>query len=199
MPPSRLPACPAACWRPPILAAAALTVVVAFAAAKALTVQIASAGRVVGPAGAVTREPLAVNGSGRVVYFLSGETRRHPKCTGVCLHIWLPVTVPAGTAPSKASTLSGTLGVWRRGSIRQVTLSGHPLYTFVPDRRARVATGAGIVSFGGTWHVITTRRTVSTAPSATAPTTTTSSTTTPTTTTSTTTSTSATSSNPYGY
>lgn len=163
-------------------AAATVLVLVAFAAAKALTVQIAAAGRVVDATGGVTREPLAVTGSGRAVYYLSGETSRHPKCTGVCLNVWMPVTVPAGAKPTKASSLPGTLKVWRRGSVRQVTLGGRPLYTFVPDHSAHVATGAGIVSFGGTWHVITTRKAAAPTP---APVSTTTST--------------STSSNPYGY
>ncbi|HET9102574.1 MAG TPA: hypothetical protein VFN55_04420 [Solirubrobacteraceae bacterium] len=168
-----------------VLAAAALVVivVVAFAAAKALTLQIAAAGRVVNTSGASTSEPLAVTGSGRAVYFLSGESPRHPKCTASCLQIWLPVTVPAGTAPSKASGLHGALGVWHRGKLRQVTLAGRPLYTFAADHRAHVATGEGIASFGGTWHVITTRRTGSRAPAPMTPTT----------------STTATTSRPYGY
>ena len=169
-----------------MLAAAAATVfaLVALAAAKALTVQIAAAGRVVDTTGAVTHEPLAVTGAGRAVYFLSGESTRHAKCTAGCLQIWLPVTVAAGTAPSKAAGLHGALGVWSRAGKRQVTLGGRPLYTFAPDHRAHVATGAGIVSFGGTWHVITTgpRRASAPAPATSTPTTST-----------------ATTAHPYGY
>jgi hypothetical protein len=39
--------------------------------------------------------------------------------------------------------------------MRQLTLGGRPLYTFVGDGgKAHKSTGEGVVSFGGTWHVV---------------------------------------------
>jgi predicted lipoprotein with Yx(FWY)xxD motif len=95
---------------------------------------------------------------GATIYTLSGETTRHPKCTKAnhCLRYWHPVTVGSGVTPTKPSNVRGRLGVWRRDGFRQVTLNGHPLYTFAGDTKAGMATGAGVHSFGGTWKVIRT-------------------------------------------
>jgi hypothetical protein len=37
---------------------------------------------------------------------------------------------------------------------RQVTYAGHPLYTFVGDRRAGQTTGEGLKNFGAGWYVL---------------------------------------------
>jgi predicted lipoprotein with Yx(FWY)xxD motif len=98
------------------------------------------------------------NAGGDTVYTLSGETPRHPKCTRAnrCLQFWRPVMIGRADKPTMPANVSGRLGVWRRDGFRQVTLNGHPLYTFVGDSMPGVASGAGIHSFDGTWNVITT-------------------------------------------
>jgi hypothetical protein len=54
-----------------------------------------------------------------------------------------------------AKGIKGKLGVLHRSGFFQVTLNGHPLYTFKLDNAKKGnTTGEGIVSFGGTWHVI---------------------------------------------
>jgi|SRR5579884_702363 len=94
-----------------------------------------------------------VNSRGFVVYTLTGDSRKHPECTSaMCLQFWPPVTVKSRAALSKAAGVKGKLGIWRHAHMLQVTLDGHPLYTFAPDKRGQ-AIGEGIVSFGGTWHV----------------------------------------------
>ena len=110
------------------------------------------------------------NAAGYTVYTLRGETTRHPKCTkaGRCIQIWRPVTVGSSVKPTLPSNVTGRLGVWRRDGFRQVTLGGHPLYTFGGDTLTGEARGAGIHSFGGTWSVIKTPASL-TAPSPTTP------------------------------
>jgi predicted lipoprotein with Yx(FWY)xxD motif len=104
-------------------------------------------------------EAIAVNSKGRAVYRLTGDSKTHPECTTAngCLAIWIPVTVAtAKSKPSAAVGIKGKLGVWNRGGgVHQVTLAGHPLYTFIVDTKKADATGEGIVHFGGTWHAIT--------------------------------------------
>lgn len=132
-------------------------------------------------------ESIVTNSRGLTVYTLSGETTHHLKCTRAsgCLPIWVPVTVRArNTKLSAAHGIPGRVAVLHRDGLFQVTLGGHPLYTFAGDgARKRSAAGQGIVSFGGTWKVIALRAAAQHAA--------------PSTTTSTTTST--TSVNPYGY
>lgn len=97
---------------------------------------------------------------GLTVYTLSGETARHLKCTKAngCFAVWLPVTTtkPA-SALSSAAGIRGTLGELRRNGLRQLTLAGRLLYTFVGDGgKTRRSTGEGIASFNGVWHVVAT-------------------------------------------
>jgi predicted lipoprotein with Yx(FWY)xxD motif len=96
------------------------------------------------------------NSRGFAVYSLTGDSKRHPKCTKAnrCFRVWLPVTVSSPKRLSKAPGVKGKLGTWRRNGFIQVTLGGHPLYRFARDTREGAATGDGIRSFGGTWHVI---------------------------------------------
>jgi predicted lipoprotein with Yx(FWY)xxD motif len=103
----------------------------------------------------VTKHEAIVAAHGFAVYTLSGDSKSHPKCTSAtCLGFWPPVTVKSAHAVSKAPGIKGRLGVWHRKGFNQVTLGGHPLYMFSLDKRNGAATGEGIVSFGGTWHVV---------------------------------------------
>ena len=47
------------------------------------------------------------------------------------------------------------LGLTRRtDGKRQVTYAGHPLYSFVGDKRANQTTGEGLTDFGAAWDVV---------------------------------------------
>jgi predicted lipoprotein with Yx(FWY)xxD motif len=129
-------------------------------------------------------ENVAVSTKGVTVYTLSGETTHHLECSKAnqCFTAWFPVKVSARAHLTAAHGIHGKLGKLHRNGFTQVTLGGRPLYTFIGDGgKKRMATGEGIVSFGGTWHV------VATSSSSGNPTTTTTSTT------------STTSTNPYQY
>ena len=118
-----------------------------------------------------SRVPIAVNSKGRPVYLLHPETTKHLLCKGMCLKVWPPVTAKPGQALTKVSGVKGKLGSFKRGGTRQLTLNGHPLYTFVMDKTKGTAKGDGITAFGGTWHVFREGPAVK-APTTTAPTTT---------------------------
>jgi predicted lipoprotein with Yx(FWY)xxD motif len=96
--------------------------------------------------------PVIVDAKGLPVYLLTGDSPMHPLCKGSCLTYW-----PAVTATSAKVTLGpgikGKVGVWHHNKINQVTLNGHPLYTFVQDGKGS-ALGEGVKSFGGVWEVI---------------------------------------------
>jgi predicted lipoprotein with Yx(FWY)xxD motif len=101
-------------------------------------------------------EPIAVNSKGVSVYTLSGDSPKHMECTKAsgCFKAWPPLTVHGKV--TMASGVSGKLGTFKRDGFTQLTLNGHPLYTFAGDHSvAGVANGNGLVAFGGTWHVVT--------------------------------------------
>ncbi|MFZ0041657.1 MAG: hypothetical protein WAK93_10140 [Solirubrobacteraceae bacterium] len=107
-----------------------------------------------GPSGDRT-EPIAVSSKGVAVYELSPETTHHFLCTKAndCFALWPPVKVKSAKVV-KASGVKGHLGTVHRDGFIQLTLNGHPLYTFVEDGgRKGGAMGDGLHSFKGTWHV----------------------------------------------
>jgi predicted lipoprotein with Yx(FWY)xxD motif len=134
-----------------VIAAAALAMT-ALASARSGTLT-ASRVHLTGPSGSRT-ETIVVNGRGVTVYWLGGETMHHLLCTSAaCLRFWPPVKVSAGSRP-KAAGFHGRVGTLRRHGFTQVTVNGHPVYTFLQDGGKRgVATGDGVSAFGGTWHV----------------------------------------------
>lgn len=75
------------------------------------------------------------------------------------MKFWFPVTIFSAKKLTAAPGEKGKLGVWHRNGFSQATLRGRPLYTFIGDSKKAVATGEGIKSFGGTWHVIKTSAT----------------------------------------
>lgn len=139
------------------LAGLASAAMVGLAIAKTLTLQVAKGASVTNfNTHATTKEAIVVNTKGRAVYTLSGDTTKHPKCTkvGGCFQFWPPVTVSSTKGLSKAAGVKGKLGVFKRNGIMQVTLGGHPLYTFAMDHKKNNATGESVTAFGGTWHVV---------------------------------------------
>lgn len=134
----------------------ATAVLAAVALAKTFTIGVASKAKVTNVSGKTIHEGIVVNSKSVAVYTLSGDSKRHPKCTKAnqCFMFWIPVKVASSKKISKAPHIKGSLATWKRNGFNQVTLGGHPLYTFVGDTHKSTATGEGIKSFGGTWHVV---------------------------------------------
>ncbi|MGN6330097.1 MAG: COG4315 family predicted lipoprotein [Motilibacteraceae bacterium] len=93
------------------------------------------------------------DGTGRTLYLLTSDTATSTTCTGPCVAAWPPVTAPSGS-PSAAG-LTGRLGSFARPEGgRQLTVGGHPLYTYAGDSSSGQTNGEGITSFGGTWWAV---------------------------------------------
>ena len=101
-------------------------------------------------------EPIAVNSRGVPVYELSPETSHHLLCrmSNDCFNAWPPVKVAHGAKLTKGPGLQGRLGTLSRNGFTQLTLNGHPVYTFAGDGGHKgTANGDKLPSFGGIWHV----------------------------------------------
>ncbi len=96
--------------------------------------------------------PLIVTAKGLPVYLLTGDSPHHPLCKGGCLTYW-PAVTSRSRKPALGAGVKGKVGVWHHNGVNQVTLNGHPLYTFAQDSRG-AALGEGVKSFGGVWEVI---------------------------------------------
>jgi predicted lipoprotein with Yx(FWY)xxD motif len=96
---------------------------------------------------------LIVDAKGLPVYLLTGDSASHPECaSSSCLTYW-PAVTTTSAKPTLGSGIKGKIGVWKHNKIDQVTLNGHPLYTFAQDSKG-AALGEGDKSFGGVWEVI---------------------------------------------
>jgi predicted lipoprotein with Yx(FWY)xxD motif len=90
----------------------------------------------------------------RTVYLFAADVQNSGRsaCTGSCLTYWPPVLVPA---VPKASAVAGKLGtIAGAGGKRQLTIDGHPLYTYVGDSASGDTNGQGLNLSGGLWWVV---------------------------------------------
>ncbi|MGC2129369.1 MAG: hypothetical protein WA629_04640 [Candidatus Aquilonibacter sp.] len=107
----------------------------------------------------VTTLASGTQSTGFTLYTLSNDTTSSLACTVAsgCTGLWVPYSAGATVADETASGLSNGITVFSRSDNNAlqwaITVSGviHPLYTYAGDSQAGVATGVGIVSFGGTW------------------------------------------------
>jgi predicted lipoprotein with Yx(FWY)xxD motif len=97
-----------------------------------------------------------VDSHGMALYTSNLDAKGKPACAGACTSIWKPLTLASGR-PSAAAG-AGTVGtVMRPDGMRQVTVGGRPLYTFVQVAPGKV-TGNGVSdAFSGrhfTWTAV---------------------------------------------
>ena len=97
---------------------------------------------------------IIVNSQGRTVYDFAADTTSASTCTGACATAWPPVPAPA-TLPASLPGVTGKLGTTSgAGGVRQLTIAGHPVYTFSGDSAAGQTKGQGLTAFGGLWTVV---------------------------------------------
>jgi predicted lipoprotein with Yx(FWY)xxD motif len=157
------------------IAAVAMLALAGIALAKTFTLAVAKNAKVTDTAGTSRTENI-VKSRGFAVYTLTGDSKRHPECTRAkgCFGIWPPVTASSARKLSKGPGVRGKLTIWRHDGVSQVLLGRHPVYMYAGDTSKASATGEGIRSFGGTWHVVKTSsggssNTSSSSPSMSAP------------------------------
>jgi predicted lipoprotein with Yx(FWY)xxD motif len=95
-----------------------------------------------------------VDARGRTLYLFEKDKRGRSSCYGACASYWPPLLTTA--KPRWAGGVRASLlGVTRRtNGKRQVTYAGHPLYTFVGDKKAGQTSGEGLTDFGAAWDVL---------------------------------------------
>jgi len=96
---------------------------------------------------------ILVDGSGRTVYEFANDTNGTSACTGQCAANWPPVPAPS-PLPASEPGVTGQLGsITRDDGTSQLTVAGHPLYTFAGDTAPGQTNGQGKVLDGGLWSV----------------------------------------------
>ncbi len=96
---------------------------------------------------------ILVDGAGRTVYEFANDTNGTSACTGACAANWPPVAAPS-PLPTSLPGVTGQLGaITRQDGTSQITVAGHPLYTFAGDTAPGQTNGQGKVLDGGLWTV----------------------------------------------
>ncbi len=94
------------------------------------------------------------NSKGMTVYDFHKDKGTTSSCYGACEGAWPPV-ITSGAAKATGGAQSSLLGTTKRkdGSL-QVTYNGHPLYTFVGDKKPGEANGNDFSEFGAQWYAL---------------------------------------------
>ena len=95
--------------------------------------------------------PMLFTGRGQALYLFKRDGRNKSNCYGNCAAAWPPFTTRGNPIAGKRvrRRLLGTTR--RRGSARQITYRGHPLYTYAPDEEPGDANGQGL---NDVWYVV---------------------------------------------
>ena len=97
---------------------------------------------------------ILVDSAGRTLYQFRADSSTGSACSGACAMAWPPLRTGAAPAASGGANaaLLGTIS--RSDGARQVTYDGHPLYTFVKDRKSGEVNGEGLTAFGAAWFAV---------------------------------------------
>ena len=101
---------------------------------------------------------VVVDGKGRTVYVLTSAGKQNVPCTDAsgCTDVWPDLALPDGTS---AATVGGglhasLLGTELADGETYPTYNGYLLYEYSGDSGPGKARGEGLMSYGGTWYVL---------------------------------------------
>ena len=97
---------------------------------------------------------ILVDPRGRTLYLFEKDSKGISACTTACLSYWPAFT--SRTVPRAGTGVQQSLlGLAKpQHGLRQVTYAGHPLYSFVGDKRAGQTSGEGLSNFGADWYAL---------------------------------------------
>jgi predicted lipoprotein with Yx(FWY)xxD motif len=97
---------------------------------------------------------ILVDSRGRTLYLFEKDRNGISMCTTACRSYW-PALTSRGTPHAGKGVQQSLLRLGRaHNGVRQVTYAGHPLYTFVGDKRAGQTSGEGLSNFGADWYAL---------------------------------------------
>ena len=97
---------------------------------------------------------IIVNSKGLTLYDYHNDKGTKSACYGGCAKVWPPLTT-SGAPTAKGGAKASKLGTTKRSDgTLQVTYAGHPLYTYVADKKPGDASGNDFSSFGAQWYAL---------------------------------------------
>jgi predicted lipoprotein with Yx(FWY)xxD motif len=95
-----------------------------------------------------------VDSKGMTLYDFHKDKGGKPACYGACAKGWPPL-LTEGKPQAGEGAMAAKLGmVERTDGTTQVTYAGHPLYTFIEDKKPGEANGNDVDAFGAEWYAL---------------------------------------------
>jgi predicted lipoprotein with Yx(FWY)xxD motif len=95
-----------------------------------------------------------VDSNGMTVYDFHKDKGTTSSCYGACEQAWPPVTTEGEPTVGNGASASKLGTTKRKDGTMQVTYAGHPLYTFVEDKKPGEAHGNDTSAFGAQWYAL---------------------------------------------
>lgn len=95
-----------------------------------------------------------VDSKGLTLYDFHKDKGGKSACYGACEQAWPPL-ISAGEPEAGEGAMASKLGsTKRKDGTMQATYDGHPLYTFVEDKKPGEANGNDTSAFGAQWYAL---------------------------------------------
>jgi predicted lipoprotein with Yx(FWY)xxD motif len=95
-----------------------------------------------------------VDSRGRTLYLFEKDRNGVSMCNSACAKFW-PRLTSHGIPRAGKGVHQSLLRLTRvRNGVGQVAYAGHPLYTFVSDKRPGQTSGEGLDNFGAEWYAV---------------------------------------------
>lgn len=95
-----------------------------------------------------------VDSDGMTVYDFHKDKGTTSSCYGPCAEGWPPVLTEGEPEVGNGASASKLGTTERKDGTMQVTYDGHPLYTFVADKKPGEANGNDVSAFGAQWYAL---------------------------------------------
>jgi predicted lipoprotein with Yx(FWY)xxD motif len=95
-----------------------------------------------------------VDSNGMTVYDFHKDKGTTSSCYGACEQGWPPVLTEGKPSVGNGASASKLGTTERKDGTTQVTYAGHPLYTFVEDKKPGEANGNDTSAFGAQWYAL---------------------------------------------
>jgi predicted lipoprotein with Yx(FWY)xxD motif len=97
---------------------------------------------------------ILVDSDGMTVYDFHKDKGTTSSCYGPCAEGWPPVLTEGEPEVGNGASSSKLGTTERKDGTMQGTYAGHPLYTFVADKKPGEANGNDVSAFGGQWYAL---------------------------------------------
>jgi len=95
-----------------------------------------------------------VDSNGMTLYDFHKDKGTTSSCYGPCAEGWPPMLTEGEPSVGNGASASKLGTTERKDGTMQVTYAGHPLYTFVEDKKPGEANGNDVSAFGGQWYAL---------------------------------------------